>query len=219
MECLELKPLLMRRDLENLIIRYHFAREDMPRLESLYRALLPLLKVRAYSLWKPKLPKVYLENYSAAFVSLGDGIDALSEVYLKRQCVSEAYMLDCIGLELLTRAYADYAGQIKESTGLCAVKLHFIGDEYPFSLMDSMAAQMEDMDISFDSRYVMSPQKSVALFLELSAAEKMSGAHLTHICTDCKNTDCRFRQPENYNYGYQRIFGNRNQTAIVGGGK
>lgn len=226
MDCIDLSPCLQMRDLENLIQRYHFQKDDLPMLQSLYKAVLPLIHARAYSLWKPSALETELEDYSAVLLTLGDGIDALQEVYLERQCISEAYMLDCIGLSLLTGVYEDYAGQMQLQTGMRAVRLHFIGERYPFSMLDKIADLMGKTDISYNAQYVMTPKNSVAFLLELEASDiptegVLEGAHraaarsslchvrLAHICETCANMNCPYRQKEDYNYGYQRIFGSR----------
>lgn len=226
MDCMELKPFLQKRDLENLIKRYHFQQEDMPMLQSLYAAALPLIDARAYSLWKPPALGAGLEEYSAALLTLGGGIDELQELYLHRQRLSEAYMLDCIGLSLLTGAYESYAGQMQLKTGMRALRLHFIGERYPLSMLDKITELTGKTEISYNAQYVMTPKNSVAFLLELEAPDMqtpdvLEGARrtaaggalccvrLAHICETCANMGCQYRQQENLNYGYQRIFGSR----------
>ncbi|MDE5965705.1 MAG: hypothetical protein K2G89_02610, partial [Lachnospiraceae bacterium] len=147
-------------------------------------------------------------------------------VYLERLCISESYMLVCIGLSLLTGAYEDYAGRMQLRTGMRAVRLHFIGERYPFSMLDKIADLVGKTDISYNAQYVMTPKNSVAFLLELEASDiptagVLEGAHraaarsslchvrLAYICENCANMDCPYRQKEDYNYGYQRIFGSR----------
>lgn len=224
MNTVTLAVALEKKDFNNMITRYHFQQQDQPMLLSLYQALSPLLDIHACYLSHTHLKDVDLGKYAAVFLTLGDGIDEMQSIYLQRNHVSEAYMLECIGMELLTRAYEAFAGKLQSAMGVQAVRMHFIGDKYPYSVMDEMREQMGEIGIFFNEQYCMTPQKSVAFLLELAdtggAANGLAGedvlkhthnalchVHLAHICADCKNTDCEYRQKENYTYGYQRIFG------------
>lgn len=221
---------LEQKDMDKLISRYHFQKTDKDMLKALCKSLTPLLDIHAYYLTDGNLENVDIEQYAAVFLTLGDGIDALQDIYLRRNHVSEAYMLECIGLELLTKAYETFAGQVQMAMGKRAVRLHFLGDKYPFTIMDEMRRQMGEINISFNEQYNMTPQKSVAFLLELAdtgeTASELAGeeqlkhthnalchVHLAHICADCKNVDCEYRQKENYTYGYQRIFGGQRKKG------
>lgn len=229
METVTLSAALAQKDFDNMITRYHFRREDRTMLWSLYQALVPLLDIRACFLSKPHLRDVDLRKYAAVFLTLGSGIDALQDVYLQGNHMSEAYMLECIGMELLTRAYGALAGKIQISEGGAAVRMHFIGEQYPYSVMDEMREQMGETGISFNAQYSMSPQKSVAFLLEFAdtvLARELTGetiprhthnsfchGQLAHICSGCNNVDCEYRQKENNTYGYQRIFGGQEKKG------
>lgn len=232
MDSMLLDVTLGQKDMDNLLGRYHFQPSDSQKLQAMYEAVKPLLEVKAYYLWGVPELHVDLETYTAVFLTLGAGIDALQNVYLAGNHMSEAYMLECIGLELLSAAYEAYAAKMQLLSGKWAVKLHFIGDKYPFEYMDIIHRAMGEIDITYNDQYVMSPQKSVAFFLEMRQAEagaspqdrtgltekRQQAAHthkalchvrLAHICGDCKNVDCEYRHKENYTYGYQRIFGGK----------
>ena len=211
MEKILLQPVLKKENMENVIRQYHFRTSDYETLYSLYQALQPLLRAQGYYVWQPEELKTGLACYAAVFLTLGDGPDRLQELYLRQSCVSEAYMLDCICSELLSVAYKDFAGQMQKRTGYLAVQLHFIGDRYPFSMIDQMAALMDQTVITYNSQYVMTPKNSVAFLIEMKECEKHAAEHqrvqLKHLCADCSNKDCAYRKNENFSYGYQRIFG------------
>ena len=73
--------------------------------------------------------------------------------------------------------------------------------------------------ITYSEQCILSPKKSVAFFLIMS--DKKVDSKPCHICSQCKNTDCIFRQaaPDSekiytgnrYSYGYQRFFGQQKQ--------
>ena len=152
-------------------------------------------------------------------------------------------MIECIALELLAKSYPAFARSVQQAVGMYAVRMHFLGDRYPFALMREMETRMRAActeqagmpapGVSFNAQYSMTPQKSVALLLELQVAQQpdmpfmdqahakrtadaMCHVHLAHMCADCPNTDCEYRQRENYTYGYQRIFGSRAVRAGKG---
>lgn len=225
---------LKKEDFNNMITRYHFQQTDKPMLQGLYQALSPLLDIHACYLSTAQLSHVDLEQYAAVFLTLGDGIDALQNLYLQSNHVSEAYMLECIGMELLTKAYEAFAGKLQKSLERRAVRMHFIGDTYPYSIMDEMREKMGEINISFNAQYSMTPQKSVAYLLELAEIDgkaykqeyamarseqikhthnTLCHVHLAHMCADCKNVDCEYRQKENYTYGYQTIFGGKGKKG------
>ncbi len=224
MQHLHMTAELNQKEIVEIGRRYHFQTSDLTMLENLYAVMCPLLDVQAWYLVDPQLPNIEFSHYVAAYMTLGEGVDALQDVYLNRNHVSEAYMIECIALELLSRSYEAFAKEVQLQTGMYAVRIHFLGDRYPFSLIDEINGQMPDTGVSFNAEYSMTPQKSVALLLELQdsrqpeshivdaaqvkhRADAMCHVRLAHICADCPNTDCEYRQRENYTYGYQRIFG------------
>ncbi len=210
MEKILLEVELKEKNIDHVLKRCHFQPSDNKKMMALYEALRPLITAKAYYLWDVPGLSVNLQQYAAAFLTLGTGLDALQDLYLSSNHMLEAYMIDCLGLELLSAAYEEYARQMQCISGKSAVKLHFIGDEYPFSFMDQMQQAMGETDITYNEQYVMSPQKSVAFLLEMKEQEEETSLqNFRHICSECKNVNCEYRQRDNYTYGYQRIFGRK----------
>lgn len=223
---LEIQP--DEEDLKNLIRRYRFAESDYAQLSALSRALQPIMQARAYYIWKQKEAPISYEDYAVVFLSLGDGVDALQEVYLEREAVTEGYMIECLASELLVKAYKECVRQLQAERGKWAEKIDFLGDTYPVELMERFYSDFEGMPITFNAQYVLQPKKSVVFLLPMLPAQEGKKHAPCHICGNCKNTDCIFREKsdtENVRaegdalrrkklrsgmavntYGYQRIF-------------
>lgn len=209
----EIKVRLTAQDLEKVIRCYHFREKDRKTMENLYQAAVPLVQAKAYYLWKQKNSVISYEEYAVVFLTLGDGMDRLQELYLEKKCLSEAYMLECISLELLSKAYEEFVKQVQRETGKWAVKIDFLGDTYPIELLPELYEEFGNMEIHYNEKLVLSPAKSVAFLLPVTGEETKNPCH---ICENCGNENCLFRQEKREQnvaaantYGYQRIFGGK----------
>ena len=231
---------LSQSEIRQLCEQYHFPEKDSSKLEAAYQMMQPLLKVRAYSLAENSLGVLPVADYVPVLVTIGEGVDALQEVYLKRGAMSEAYRIECLSLAVLLKSYEEVAKQLQPVFKKKVTRLHFLGDdEYPFSLLHSIYAKIEQeggqVEITYNEEYAMTPQKSVALLLELAPlqesgketeeallnkqqrkekADALCHVHFSHICENCPNVTCEYRNVKkvNYTYGYQRIFGKGGET-------
>lgn len=177
-------------DFRHMIQRFHFRKEDFLSLQAISRAMAPLLQIKAYYLWKSRDKIISYNEYAAVFLTLGNGVDALQELYLSRKCLSEAYMVECIALELLTKAYREFVKKVQKETGKWAEKIDFLGDTYPIELLPRLYNEFEQMDISYNEKLVLSPEKSVAFLLPMSKKETGSACN---ICKNCSNKSCVLR--------------------------
>ena len=226
---------LSQNEIRQLCEQYHFPEKDNVKLEAAYQMMRPLLKVRAYSLAENVLGTLAAADYVPVLVTIGEGVDALQEVYLKRGAMSEAYRIECLSLAVLLKSYEEVAKKLQPVFGKKVSRLHFLGDdEYPFSLLHGIYTKIRQeggqVEITYNEEYAMTPQKSVALILELAPlqesgqgaeeallnkqqrkekADALCHVHFSHICESCPNVTCEYRKVKkaNYTYGYQRIFG------------
>lgn len=210
-------------DIDALIQQFHFAPTDKEKITSLYRSVHPLLTPRMYYLVNPEgFPEIAYKDYALCVVTLGSGIDELTSLYLDHNLVSEPYILDCIGLKLLSNSYRHVISVIAENTNLQVEKLDFLGDTYPLSLLPEILSSLSIQDIHTTDGYMMIPMKSVCMLLPLTAqqTDTQSDACL-NICSTCPNLTCTNRQDkpsltsdilQPHSYGYQRIFGNDTPT-------
>lgn len=178
------------KDLKHIIARCHFREEDFFSLQALSAAVAPLLQVRAYSLWKNGDGIISYPQYAVVFLTLGSGIDALQELYLDRNCLSEAYMIECIALELLTKAYREFVKSVQKKTGRWAEKIDFLGDSYPVELLPELYQEFGQMDISYNEKLVLSPKNSVVFLLPMTDKKQENACS---ICGNCSNKMCLLR--------------------------
>lgn len=165
----------------------------------------------------------------AVIVSLGAKVDALQNEYIRKERLTEGYMIECIGMELLKIAYEQAAEKIWERFGLWIGAFEFLGERYPLELTEDVFRLLVPEEISYNQAYMLTPKKTV-VFMTTLKQERKDG--YCHICDACSNLQCPNRQnaeetkePEkrtghsigfakakqnqsvNLNYGYQRIFG------------
>ena len=127
MKC-KLTPQLSSDDWKDFCSRFHFSPADLPYIKAIYTALLPLVESCAYYSLDQNLDGISLPHYAYGFVTLGNGIDELSELYLDHEQIQEAYIVDCVSLLLLSKAYAEFAHVIEDQSGLSLAELSFLGD-------------------------------------------------------------------------------------------
>ena len=253
---------LNRKLIDKVVKHYHFFEQDMEKLQALYQVMLPLVRAEAFYIWNPvvdvtkqaeagrdatlqeaairdvkiKAAAVNEDTRALVFLSLGKGIDELQDLYVETKCLQEAYMIECIGLELLTEVYEEFVKHVQMETHKWAKKMDFLGDNYPIEELPDLYAQVftEPGLISYSEHFVLNPKKSVVFFLPMS--EEKTTVNPCHVCSQCKNAECMFRQEltdnidngntrieskdsktvsqmrrpnSTYSYGYQRFFGSQ----------
>lgn len=142
----------------------------------------------------------------AVLVSLGNKVDALQNEYVRRERLTEGYMIECIGMELLQTAYEKVAEIIRQKYGLWMSGFEFLGDRYPLEWTKDLFHVLQPEGITYNQAYMMTPKKTVAFLTALRQERKES---YCHVCESCSNLQCPNRQKltSHMNYGYQRIFG------------
>lgn len=165
----------------------------------------------------------------AAIVSLGDKVDALQNEYIDKERLTEAYMMECIGMELLKTAYELTAQKVWEKYGLWMSGFVFLGEKYPLELTEDVFRLLVPENITYNQAYMLTPKKTVVFMTTLHKERK---AGYCRVCDTCSNLQCPNRQSEgkikeqekeeisagwssgieqnrvtNLNYGYQKIFG------------
>lgn len=239
MQTIGLEIQLNEENLKRLLHRYHFKESDFAQLSALSRVLQSLIQPRAYYIWKREEAPVSYEDYAVVFLSLGNGVDALQEICLEKEAVTEGYMIECLASELLFMAYQECVRQLQAERGKWAEKIDFLGDTYPLELMEKLYMDFEGIPITFNAQYVLQPKKSVVFLLPMIPMQEGRENASCHICQNCKNTSCILRdetvtesaQAEEEisfgrklpfstainTYGYQRIFGKKGLMHIYCG--
>lgn len=177
-------------DIKHIIKRYHFREEDFLSLQALSGSMAPLLQVKAYYLWKSGDSLIPQKDYAAVFLTLGSGVDEMQEIYLSKNCLSEAYMIECIAIEMLYKSYGELIREVQRQTGKWVEKMEFLGDTYPIELLPKLYREFGQMDISYNEKFVLSPGKSVVFLLTMSDEKREGDCSL---CESCGNKTCILR--------------------------
>lgn len=232
MEKLQLN--LSEEDLHRMLERYHYEAKDLSMLRHLYYAIEPVLDGWCYYETDVSYPFLDLQQQAAVLVTLGKGVDRIMEAYQESGCIEEAYMLDCIGSELLWSAYGMVQELLWESQGLWQTHMEFPGDTYPLeaiaTVLDHMRMEwnkacaadgQEDFfnKIQYNEAYMLSPQKSAVYMVKADKYRPEHQAVTNHsICDNCSNVFCPNRaawgkeKDRRWTYGYQTIFRKKDMT-------
>lgn len=164
--------------------KYHFDENTRERLNGMYQAVLPLLEVQAAVIPEKDT------NQALCGVTLGKGVDELQELYSSRGAVMEAYMIECLAMELLGSAYCQLAEEFWKSEQKWLDEFRFFGDALPFEEMP-MAVKRLQMGISCNEVLALRPTKSVVFQATL---KKTKGNGHGMICKFCRNVSCPIRE-------------------------
>ncbi len=211
MKC-KLKPRLTAADWKNFCDRFHFSSIELPFIQAIYKALLPLVDACAYYSLDQDITEISAPHYAYGFVTLGSGVDEFSELYLNHEQLQEAYMVDCISLELLSKAYEEFAHIVEQDSALYLSQLSFLGDTYSLALLPQIYEKLMPDTISLTEGHMLKPLKTATLILHLDIKKHASLAHLCNSCDACKNYSCPTRKSSTSSiprtYGAMQIFHN-----------
>ena len=209
MKC-KLTPQLSSDDWKDFCSRFHFSPADFPYIKAIYTALLPLVESCAYYSLDQNLDGISLPHYAYGFVTLGNGIDELSELYLDHEQIQEAYIVDCVSLLLLSKAYAEFAHVIEDQSGLSLAELSFLGDTCSLDLLPQIYERLAPDAIGLTEGPMLLPLKTAALILHLDTNTHADLRQLCNTCSTCKNLSCPSRksplQDLPHTYGAMQIF-------------
>lgn len=209
MKC-KLTPGLSSGDWKDFCSRFHFPSEDLPHIQAIYTALLPLIECCAYYSMEQDLEEVSFAHYAYGFVTLGNGVDELAELYLNYEQIQEAYIVDCISLMLLSKAYEEFAHVVETQSGLHLAELSFLGDTYPLELLLKIYERLAPDAIHLTEGQMLKPLKTATLILHLDTEMHADLKQLCHTCASCRNFSCPSRKvsasPLPHTYGAMQIF-------------
>lgn len=106
------------------------------------------------------MDEVDLAHYAYGFVTLGNGMDELAELYLNHEQIQEAYIVDCISLILLSKAYEEFAQVVEEQSGLYLEELSFLGDTYSLGLLPQIYERLAPDAIQLTEGQMLRPLKT-----------------------------------------------------------
>lgn len=206
----KLNPRLSSGDWKNFYSRFHFDSGEGKRIQAIYTAMLPLVDAYGYYSLEQNLAEISLPYYAYGFVTLGSGVDELSELYLQYEQIQEAYIIDCLCLELLTKAYEEFSQVVEQKSGLFLKELSFLGDTYPLDLLPDIYASLQPENISLTEGQMLKPLKTATLILNLDTERHKNLHQLCNSCETCKNLTCPTRKAGSIKipqtYGAMQIF-------------
>lgn len=168
----------------------------------------------------------------AVVMTLGRELDDGQNQLMEQGRMLEAYMLECFAVEALNYAYKVLEERFYKKTGLWFGRYRFPGSGYPLEEAAVIVEAMGQQEVGCNEAFALVPKKSVAYVTSL---EKVSRTE--YLCEDCDRADCsncvggknkaadecvvkcekvveKRKTEENkqmLNYGYQRIFGRKNE--------
>ena len=190
----KLMPTLSSEDWTDFCNRFHFPPADLLTIQAIYTALLPLVEAYAYYSLDQDLNEVAFAHYAYGFVTLGNGVDELSELYLNHEQIQEAYIVDCISLVLLSKAYEEFAKVIESQSGLYLTDLSFLGDTYSLDMLPHIYENLAPDDVYITDGQMLRPLKTATLILHLDSKAHEDIRQLCNTCATCKNFSCPSRK-------------------------
>ena len=206
----KLNPRLSSSDWKEFCERFHFPAEKVQYIQIIYTALLPLVDSYVYYSLAQDMDEISFTNYAYGIITLGNGVDELSELYLNHEQLEEAYIVDCISLMLLSKAYEEFAHLAEQETGLHLAELSFLGDTYSLDLLPQIYERLTPDAIGLTEGQMLLPLKTAALILHLDTNTHADLRQLCNTCSTCKNLSCPSRksplQELPHTYGAMQIF-------------
>ena len=217
-----LKIQFTKEEQERIREQYHFEERDKKQFFQMVELFESLVRAKAwYRVGRAgEIESISYSNYVLVLVTLSEYVDRLIALESEAGNLSDAYMLDCIGLEFLNAAYQQVADSIYRETGFWQGSYQFLGDQLPLDWLPFLLDQFSGVPVQLNSYGIMVPSKSVLYLAELVKQREKSNCC---ICLECQNQICVYRKENKIehtevallkekektqlNYGYQRIFG------------
>ena len=209
MKC-KLNPRLSASDWNEFCERFHFPMTDVPYIKAIYMAMFPLIDAYAFYSLGQNLEEITLPRYAYGMVTLGTGMDEMAELYLSHEQIQEAYIIDCISLMLLSKAYEEFAHVVERQSRLYLAELSFLGDTYSLDLLPQIYGRLAPDGIRLTEGQMLRPLKTATLILHLDTTTHANLKQLCNTCATCRNFSCPSRKVTAphlpHTYGAMQIF-------------
>ncbi|MBR1930528.1 MAG: hypothetical protein IJ833_03500 [Lachnospiraceae bacterium] len=205
---------------------YHYPIGERETLRALAGAMQKTMLEEA--VWNHEVLQRQGQNYAQVAMTLGEGVDILQDGYMAKGLLTESYMIEVLGSEILLHGYEAYNRWVDGHTDYHVERYYFLNDgeqankEVSLSLkgLPKLLATL-GLPVTCNVAYCMTPRKSVAFYATFTKEENVV---CPGICTDCKSVNCPNRisheLQKGWNfadmidrplpYGYARIFGRGN---------
>lgn len=170
-------------ELDTAIIRYHFEDKKTVFLD-VYKKL--IRKVNPVLYYEYDFPQ---KNHMTTVISLGIWPDDAIASYQAQEQFSEAYAIECISLELLSQTYKQLKEILYRERHCFLEKMLFCEEDELHELIPRLKNRWGSFPVSISDSNALLPSKTVVFYGKLG----MQGQVCQHICRECQNTDCCFR--------------------------
>ena len=173
--------------ISDFIRRYHFNEDDKNEIVRLYRKVFPRVHAAFYHV----IEEDEKGDKSAIVVaSLGRAFDEFQSVLVREEDIHGAYIVDCLGLELLSLAYSKIDEKLHEFTGLFPGGYVFAGsDELPLERIPEIMKMLGQKKIKYNEAFVLIPKKSVLFVTKLHKEKQEKHSR----CSMCNAVKCTLR--------------------------
>lgn len=142
-------------------------------------------------------------------ITLGPRLDVLQAEYCQKVMLTEGYLVDVLAMYLLEKMYREAERVLmEERDSQCGYRIVFPDGDNAFNKAVQIVSHLKQDMVKCPDGVSLVPKKSVACYFKMG---KTVGLQTDHICANCDRKDCPNRVQTNLNYGYQRIFGNKNR--------
>jgi cob(I)alamin adenosyltransferase len=178
--------------MSQFIRRYHFNDNDKKEIDKLCRQLTPRVHAEFHYCMTDDTFKD-AGKVAAVVMTLGTAFDELQDSFIKKGDIHRAYIVDCLGIEIMSIAYDRIDEKLHELTGLYAGGYIFTGsDELPLSETPRLMSLLGQKVITYNESFVLMPKKSVLFEVPLygNKVEKHDR------CVYCSAVNCQYRKAE-----------------------
>ena len=170
--------------------RYHYTEAGQSALIKCYRKLRPLVHAAVcYRVMKVQDCEHQQTGKAVAVITLGAAVDEYQRMCEQKDQIEEAFMIDCLSMELLSRAYSSFDRRLRQETGLWPGDYQYPGSDGPLQMMGEIMRLLGQKQVTCNSAYVLQPSKSVVFTVPLYDRQGVKHAD----CRNCKNADCIYR--------------------------
>lgn len=202
--------------LQEVCRKYHYDETEKAVLEAVARRMQRCMYEEA------AYEQLEREHESAAVImTLGAGVDVLQDTYAGEGLLSECYMIEALGSELLLRGYVAYNRLVREQSGEHVARYFFLGSD-PDHSIEKLPALLEatELPVTCTEGFCMLPKKSVAFYAQFTEdeSEQCEGICVGCGIENCSNRIDQYSQNEfcqtdmtdrPLTYGYARILGRK----------
>lgn len=194
--------------LERVAKRYHYLQEDLPELLTVAEKMQEcVFREASFEIGEIQTAQESDRPRQAVVMTLGGGVDRLQNAYVEKEKLTESFMIEALGNELLLCAYGVWNRWIEAETEYHVASYLFPGssEAYPLQELPELLADISKT-VTCNESFLMIPKKSVAFYAFLT---KEPGVRCEGVCQGCNRKDCRNRAREErlLPYGYARILG------------